>query len=246
MVHLDFPQREMAIKLVYYGPARSGKTTNLKNLHGRIQGAARGRLMQLDTTDDRTLFFDLLPIHFRTGSGLSIRVKLYTVPGQVIHNSTRKMVLTGADGIAFVADSQISETRANNESFANLKQNLREIGMELGALPVVVQWNKRDLNGIRGDDEIADFAARGPEPVYRATALAGDGVMSTFLGLLYMTWNSLDKKFELGAKFGVQRTEFFGSLLANLGLPMSELDVAQAPLKVVAAGSGRAGEGRPG
>lgn len=244
MVHLDFPQREMAIKLVYYGPARSGKTTNLKNLHGRIAGAARGRLMALDTTDDRTLFFDLLPIHFRTGSGLSIRVKLYTVPGQVLHNSTRKMVLTGADGVAFVADSQVSETRANNESYANLKQNLREIGLELGALPVVVQWNKRDLPGpaIRGEDEIAEFAARGPEPVYRATALDGVGVIPTFLGLLGLTWDRLDKKFELASKFGVPRADFFNALLRSLGLEPSEMDAAEVPLRVLAAGSGRAAD----
>src|SRR2546427_8876885 len=112
MVQIDFGQREVAIKLVYYGPAMSGKTTNLQKIHERIDARSRGRLMTLDTRDDRTLFFDLLPISFRASGDLKLKLKLYTVPGQVMHNTTRKIVLSAADGVAFVADSQVAETRA--------------------------------------------------------------------------------------------------------------------------------------
>src|SRR5262249_8611943 len=131
MVQLDYGAREVAIKLVYYGPALSGKTTNLQQIHRRIDERSRGTLMTLDTRDDRTLFFDLLPISFRAASGLKVKLKLYTVPGQVMHNTTRKIVLQGADGVAFVADSQVSETRANNEAYANLRSNLREQGIDV-------------------------------------------------------------------------------------------------------------------
>src|SRR5205823_1568809 len=106
MVEIDFQRREVAIKLVYYGPALSGKTTNLQQLHQRVDPASRGRLLALDTRDDRTLFFDLLPIFFKSQSGLTIKVKLFTLPGQVIHNSTRRLVLRGVDGVAFIADSR--------------------------------------------------------------------------------------------------------------------------------------------
>src|SRR5882724_2876946 len=112
-LQFDFAARELTIKLVYYGPALSGKTTNLQSLHLMIDSASRGRLMTLETRDDRTLFFDMLPLRFQTEKDISIRVKLFTVPGQVIHGSTRRLVLQGADGVAFIADSRISETEAN-------------------------------------------------------------------------------------------------------------------------------------
>src|SRR5262249_48181602 len=126
MAQVDFQHREITIKLVYYGPALSGKTTNLQQLHARMDPGRRGRLITLDTMQDRTLYFDLLPLSFQSKAGLTCKVKLFTVPGQVIHNTTRKVVLQGCDGVAFVADSQIAETKHNNESFANLKHNLRE------------------------------------------------------------------------------------------------------------------------
>src|SRR5688572_32085126 len=119
-MQLDFAQRQLTVKLVYYGPALSGKTTNLQKLHTRVAEGSRGKLLMLDTHADRTLFFDLLPIHFKTGSGASIKIKLYTVPGQVMHNATRKVVLQATDGVVFVADSQLAEKDNNNESWANL------------------------------------------------------------------------------------------------------------------------------
>src|SRR5688572_1987675 len=176
MVFIDIQHREVTLKLVYYGPALSGKTTNLQQLHRSMGNHAGGRLIELSTRDDRTLFFDLLPMRFHTRGGLMIKLKLLTVPGQVIHAATRRIVLQGADGVAFIADSQIKETRNNNESFADLRRNLAENGMSLDDVAMVIQFNKRDLPGIRSDDEVTKIAAKGNEPVYKAVALAGEGV----------------------------------------------------------------------
>ena len=226
MVQIDFQRREVAIKLVYYGPALSGKTTNLQVLHERIVPAQRGRLITLDTKDDRTLFFDLLPIHFRSASGLTIKVKLFTVPGQVIHNSTRRIVLQGADGVAFIADSRIAETRHNNESFANLKANLRDNGFNPAEVPIVIQFNKRDLPGTRGDSDLAKIAQRGCEPIFRASAINGGGVVETFFGLVRIAWDRLEEKVELGNRFGVSRDELIRSLAQQLQATPEELTIA--------------------
>ncbi len=215
MVQLDYQKREVAIKLVYYGPALSGKTTNLKQIHAFAAAQSVGRLMTLDTQNDRTLFFDLLPIHFRTSGGLSLKLKLYTVPGQVIHNSTRKVVLQGVDGVAFIADSQIAETQANNDAFVNLKQNLRDNGLQPDAVPVVIQFNKRDLASIRSDDELEKLAKKGREPIFKATAMQGEGVLQTFFGLARLTWQSLDDKYDFAGKFGISRDEFMTQLMAH-------------------------------
>ena len=216
MVQIDFQRREVTIKLVYYGPALSGKTTNLVALHERIAPTARGRLLALDTKDDRTLFFDLLPVIFKSTSGLTIKVKLFTVPGQVIHNSTRRLVLQGADGVAFIADSRVAETQHNNESYANLKANLRENGFDPTQMPIVIQFNKRDLPGIRSDAELAKIASRGREPIFKASALQGKGVVETFFGLLKLSWTGLDARYELATKFGIVRDEFIASLAEQL------------------------------
>src|ERR1019366_3529083 len=150
-VQLNFASREVTIKLVYYGPALSGKTTNLRALHALTSEESRGRLMTLETKDDRTLFFDVLPLVFRADPGpgidakrnaMSLRVKVFTVPGQVLHASTRRVVLQGADGVAFIADSQISETKANTESFLDLRDNLEGLGVDLSTLPLIIQFNK--------------------------------------------------------------------------------------------------------
>ncbi len=223
MVQIDFQRREVAIKLVYYGPALSGKTTNLQMLHERIEPESRGRLITLDTKDDRTLFFDLLPIHFRSASGLTIKVKLFTVPGQVIHNSTRRIVLQGADGVAFIADSRIAETRHNNESYANLKANLRDNGFNPAEVPIVIQFNKRDLPGTRGEADLAKIAQRGCEPIFRASAINGEGVVETFFGLVRIAWDRLEQKYLLTERFGVSRDEFIRSLARQLRATPDEM-----------------------
>ncbi len=208
MVYIDVQHREVTLKLVYYGPALSGKTTNLQQLH-RLMGAGTGSdLVSLDTRDDRTLFFDLLPLRFMTKGGLAIKLKLFTVPGQVIHNATRKIVLQGADGVAFVADSRISETRNNNESFANLKHNLKQNGLSFDDVAVVIQFNKRDLPGIRSDEDVARIGRKGKEPVYAAVAIEGIGVAETFLGLARASWRKLEKNYGLLERFGVTEDEF--------------------------------------
>ncbi|MEX1364416.1 MAG: gliding motility protein [Nannocystaceae bacterium] len=217
MVFIDMPRKEVTLKLVYYGPALSGKTTNLQQLHRRMQGYTDGELVTLNTRDDRTLFFDLLPLRLSVSGGLSIRLKLFTVPGQVIHNATRKIVLQGADGVAFIADSRVSQTRANNESFANLRANLNDNGIAMSEIGTVIQLNKRDLPGIRSDEEVDKIRRRGSEPVYTAIALQGRGVTETFLGLASSSWTKLDRRYDLYGSFGVTHDEVLEQLAAVLG-----------------------------
>ena len=202
-MQLDFQARELTIKLVYYGPALSGKTTNLQAIHRLLAPDGRGRLMTLETRDDRTLFFDLLPLTINTDMGLTVRIKLFTVPGQVIHNSTRKLVLQGADGVAFIADSQVNEVRANQASFKDLRRNLRENGIDPSGMPVVIQYNKRDLPNIRSEEEITRMASMGRERTYLATATHGNGVMETFMGLIEAAWENLESQHSLRQRFGL-------------------------------------------
>lgn len=217
-MQLDFKSRELTIKLVYYGPALSGKTTNLQAIHQLVNPGVAERLMTLETKDDRTLFFDLLPLTLGAGSGLQVRVKLFTVPGQVIHNATRRLVLKGADGVAFIADSQRSETKANAASFGDLRKNLKENGIDAGTMPLVIQFNKRDLPDIRSDEEIDALATRGKEPVFKAIAIRGVGVLETLMGLMRITWDQLEQTHQLSEKFGVQGEPFLAELRSHLGM----------------------------
>lgn len=217
-MQLDFGAREVAVKLVYYGPALSGKTTNLQALHDRMGPEARGRLMTLDTRDDRTLFFDLLPLTVRSRDGAgSLRVKLFTVPGQPIHAQTRKLVLQGADGVAFIADSQASETQQNAAAFLDLRDNLKEHGVDMPRLPLVIQFNKRDLPATRSHDELSELAQRGREPVYQAVATRGEGVVETLIGLLDLTWRTLEATHGVSRALGVSGDELLESALRQLG-----------------------------
>jgi mutual gliding-motility protein MglA len=219
-VQINFGGREIGIKLVYYGPALSGKTTNLRSLHQVTSEGARGRLMTLETKDDRTLFFDMLPLTFRAEGdrGMSLRIKIFTVPGQVLHASTRRLVLQGADGVAFIADSQISETEHNAASFLDLRQNLAELSLSIKQLPVVIQFNKRDLDRVRTDEEITALAARGREPVFKASAVNGRGVLETFFGLLHVTWTKLDGEHQLSKMIGIQSGQLLPMAARQLGL----------------------------
>jgi signal recognition particle receptor subunit beta len=233
-LQINFGGREVTIKLVYYGPALSGKTTNLRSLHQLTTEKSRGRLMTLETKDDRTLFFDMLPFVFRAeaekkedlrstqsggsgGGGMSLRVKIFTVPGQVLHAATRRLVLQGADGVAFIADSQISETEANAASFLDLRQNLQELGFSLKEMPLVIQFNKRDLPAVRPDEEIEALAKRGKEPVFKASAVAGTGVLESFFGLLYLTWKKLDAEHQLAKMVGISSESFLPMAAKQLG-----------------------------
>jgi len=219
-LQLDFQARELTVKLVYYGPALSGKTTNLQAIHRLLNPDGRGRLMTLETRDDRTLFFDLLPLSLQTSSGLTLRIKLFTVPGQVIHNSTRKLVLQGADGVAFIADSQTQEIRANQAAFKDLRRNLRENGLDPNKLPLVIQYNKRDLPNVRSEEDVRRMAAMGKEPMFLATATHGTGVMETFLGLVTTTWQHLEHEHHLKERFGLDREAMVSDLAKRFGVAL--------------------------
>src|SRR6201999_4498671 len=142
---VNFTTREITCKIVYYGPGRSGKTTNLQYIYGRGPEARRGRMVSLATQTDRTLFFDFLPLDLGTISGFTTKFQLYTVPGQVYYQTTRKLVLQGADGVVFVADSQARQLDENIESFQDLHANLAEQAVEARTVPLVIQYNKQDL-----------------------------------------------------------------------------------------------------
>ncbi len=217
-MQLDFKARELTVKLVYYGPALSGKTTNLQAIHRLVSPETSGRLMTLETRDDRTLFFDLLPLSFEAGNGIQVRIKLFTVPGQVIHNATRRLVLQGADGTAFIADSQRSETKANQAAFINMQENLHDNGIDPVVHPIVIQFNKRDMPDVRSEDELDRLALRGREPVFKAVAVRGSGVVETFLGLLDLTWMHLENEHQLNAKFGVEPERFLSDVRTRLGV----------------------------
>src|SRR4030067_400501 len=177
-------KQRLPVKLVYYGPAQGGKTSNLMRLHDLLAPERRGEIMTLETKNDRTLFFDLLPVGFTAPSGLLVKFKLFTVPGQVAHDGTRKAVLSRADGVVFVADSQRTQGVNNAEAFQNLAANAARGGLDFDRLPLAVQFNKRDLPEIYSEAEIRERWSATPWPLFLASALNGDGVRETFLALL--------------------------------------------------------------
>ena len=182
---VNFTTREITCKIVYYGPGRSGKTTNLHYIYGRVPESRRGRMVSLATQTDRTLFFDFLPIDLGQISGFTTRFQLYTVPGQVYYNATRRLVLQGADGVVFVADSQARQLDENLESLQNLQANLLEHGIDIRALPVVMQYNKQDLPRelILTPAELDDALNFRAVPSYPGDALHGQGVFETLKGI---------------------------------------------------------------
>jgi mutual gliding-motility protein MglA len=170
---------EITLKLVYYGPGLCGKTTNLERIHGDSKLQNKGKLLSMSTETDRTLFFDFMPMELGTVRGQKIRVQLYTVPGQVFYNATRKLVLRGADGVVFVADSQPSMRDSNLESLANLEENLRINRLDPVRIPIVFQLNKRDLPELDPASEMKAYLGTGEAPVVEASALEGRGVRET-------------------------------------------------------------------
>jgi hypothetical protein len=206
-VQFNTAQRELTLKIVYYGPGLSGKTTNLRALYQRIQPSLRGHLMTLDTADDRTLFFDTLPLVFKSGN-LKVKLKLFTVPGQVMHNSTRRIVLQGADAIAFIADSQPSKRQENYKYWMNMVENLKVNGLSVENLPHVVQWNKKDLGDQTTQQAVENMRREGKQPVFEAIAVQGIGVVETFLALVELTFERIDKVYLLGDKLGLNRQNF--------------------------------------
>ncbi len=179
MVSINYSSREVCCKIVYYGPGLSGKTTNLQYVHEKVPGNSRGKMISLATEADRTLYFDFLPLNIGTINGFAAKFQLYTVPGQVYYNATRKLVLRGVDGLVFVADSQADKMDENIESLANLEDNLMEYGYDPNEMPIVIQYNKRDLPGVLPVEELnARLNTRG-WPYFEGSATLGHGVFDT-------------------------------------------------------------------
>ena len=183
MAIINQATKELQVKIVYYGPALGGKTTNLVQVHEQVQTAQgnKGKLVSLATSSDRTLFFDFLPIEAMAIKGFKTKFQLYTVPGQVIYNTTRQLVLRGVDGIVFVADSQYDKMQENVKSFSNLEENLKALGLNLTTIPYVLQYNKRDLPGV-APIEYMEFLLNNREvqvPSFGATAHKCEGVFDT-------------------------------------------------------------------
>lgn len=199
MAFIDLAKKEIQVKIVYYGPARSGKTTNLQYLYKTMSKSVAGKMVTIDTKGDRTLFFDFLPLNIGKIKNLSIRIQLYTVPGQVIYNATRKLVLKGVDGVVFVADSLRVQRQKNIESLKNLEENLDEYHIRVEEIPLVFQYNKRDL--IKSNFPLLsvqeledDLNARFKAPAFEASAVVGFGVFETLREITKATVKSVAKK----------------------------------------------------
>ena len=194
MSFINYAAREINCKLVYYGPGLCGKTTNLQYIFSKVDPNSKGKLISLATETERTLFFDFLPLELGTIRGFKTRFHLYTVPGQVFYDASRKLILRGADGVIFVADSQVERMESNIESLENLEINLAEQKMKLESMPFVLQYNKRDLPNIVPTDELQ--AALNPRnvPWFEACAPKGTGVFETLKGTAKLVLNELKKK----------------------------------------------------
>ncbi len=195
MAIFNYKKREISAKIVYYGPALCGKTTNVQYIHQKLNPRQRGELVSLATDADRTLFFDFLPIELENVGGFKTRFQIYTVPGQVYYNSTRKAVLTGVDGVIFVADSQISMRDENIESFNNLIENLKYYNRDISQIPMVLQYNKRDLSDVMSIEELDQlFSAYQIAHRYPASAVSGQGVLETLTTCCKLVLQDLKRK----------------------------------------------------
>ena len=206
---VNYATKEITCKIVYYGPGRSGKTTNLQYIYSRVPWDRKGEMVSLATEADRTLFFDFLPLDLGKISGFTTRFQLYTVPGQVYYNATRKLVLQGADGVVFVADSQRTQIEEDIESFRNLQENLLEHGINIREIPVVIQYNKRDLPNVLAVDLLEEELNFREVPSFAASALLGEGVFDTLRSISEGVLKKLAGKLD-GArerKLGVKRAK---------------------------------------
>jgi mutual gliding-motility protein MglA len=201
---VNYATREITCKIVYYGPGRSGKTTNLHYIYGQVPEDRKGKMVSLATQTDRTLFFDFLPLDLGSISGFTTKFQLYTVPGQVYYQATRKLVLQGADGVVFVADSQARQLEENIESFQDLHANLADQGIDPRAMPLVVQYNKQDLPAdlILSVADLSDAINFRNAPEFSADALHGPGVFETLRGISELVLRRLSAGTSSGSSSG--------------------------------------------
>ncbi len=197
MALFNYATKEVTLKIVYYGPGLSGKTTNLQYLHSVIEPDKKGKLISLATEADRTLFFDFMPVELGRIKDFSIRFQLYTVPGQVRYNATRKLVLKGADAVVFVADSQRRLLEENIQSFENMRENLRENNIDPDDIPIVIQYNKRDLPDIMSVEELNAHLNKKGYPYFEAVAIEGRGVKETFQEITKLLLKHISKKHKI-------------------------------------------------
>jgi len=193
MTFINYASREINCKIVYYGPGLCGKTTNLQYIYDKTNPNAKGKLISLATETDRTLFFDFLPLELGTVRGFRTRFHLYTVPGQVFYDASRKLILKGVDGVIFVADSQVERMDANVESVENLQANLKTQGYDINTIPFVLQLNKRDLPNVAPVDEMKQLLMRREQPVFEAVASKGPGVFETLKGVAKLVLQELTR-----------------------------------------------------
>lgn len=208
MAEINEKEKKLVIKIVYYGPALSGKTTNLMQLHELMNPARCGEFMVFETKGDRTLFFDLLPMLIKSESGFKVKIKLFTVPGQPAHDATRKEVLSRADAVVFVADSQTNQAMNNFESFDNLEKNAARVGLDFEKLPLVIQFNKRDLKDIIAKEEVLSLWQPTGLPVTFSAAAYGRGVKETFEIALKKTYLSLNNIWHLDENYSLTEKDF--------------------------------------
>ena len=205
MTFINYASKEINCKIVYYGPGLGGKTTNLQFIYQKTAPDAKGKMISLATEADRTLFFDFLPLDLGSISGFRTRLQLYTVPGQVYYNATRKLVLRGADGVVFVADSQREQFDENVESLRNLHENLLEQGFDIREMPLVLQYNKQDLPGVCPPEELEDTLNFRGVPSFTAAAVSGKGVFDTLRAISDLVLKSLSRKFRQEVEAGATR-----------------------------------------
>ena len=193
MSFINFAAREINCKIVYYGPGLGGKTTNLQYVYDKTGEKQKGKMISLATETDRTLFFDFLPLDLGTVRGFRTRFHLYTVPGQVFYDASRKLILRGVDGVVFVADSQEERMDANLEALDNLQENLQEHGYDLAKIPYVLQLNKRDLPSAMALEDLKRELIKKEEPVFEAVAFQGTGVFETLKEVARLVLTELKK-----------------------------------------------------
>ena len=194
MTFINYASKEINCKIVYYGPGLGGKTTNLQFIYNKTNPEAKGKMISLATETERTLFFDFLPLDLGTVRGFKTRFHLYTVPGQVFYDASRKLILKGVDGVVFVADSQEMRMEANVESLQNLDKNLKEQGYDMRQVPYVLQFNKRDLPTALPPDEMYRQLNFKGEPTFEAVAMSGTGVFDTLKAVAKLVLTELKKK----------------------------------------------------